>query len=116
LGRRASASAVQEKKMAKTENEGRRESDADSHSDPASASKRILLKAGWAVPAIAAVSLPKSGFTKNVSGSLGSTGDGNNGNNGNNGNHYGYGKDPGNHDNDHGPGFDDRMKPPHEGT
>ena len=44
--------------------------------DNVSAGKRSLLKLAWTVPLIIAVSLPKSGFASNISGSNGSNGKG----------------------------------------
>ena len=61
---------------------------------PISTTKRTLLKAGWVVPAIMVVSLPRSGFAANISGSTGS-------NNGNNG-HHGKGGEGDIHGHGHG--------------
>jgi hypothetical protein len=63
---------------------------------PVSTTKRTLLKAGWVAPVIMCVSLPRSGFAKNISGSTASNGKGKghgvNGNGDGNGNGVGIGE------------------------
>jgi hypothetical protein len=52
-------------------------------------SKRALLKAAWVAPVIVALSLPRSSFAANISGSHRETKGGSQEPKGNNGNHFG---------------------------